>query len=100
MEPKGPVKIVAKMPVAEENVQKFIALAEELIEKSRAEEGNIHYSLNVDKANPCLLVFTETWRDKEAIRFHNATEHFTRIVPQLGALCSGERIKDTFIELV
>ena len=28
----------------------------------------------------------EVWKDQAAIDAHNASEHFTRIVPQLGAL--------------
>ena len=39
MEYTGHIKIVAKMPVAPGNVEKFIALAAELIQASRTEEG-------------------------------------------------------------
>jgi quinol monooxygenase YgiN len=31
----------------------------------------------------------ECWKDQEAIDIHNATEHFTRIVPQFAALFDG-----------
>lgn len=95
----GSIKIVAKMPVAAENVETFKALAKELVEKSRQEEGNLYYSLNVKKHEPCMLVFVECWRDKAAIEFHNATEHFTRILPQLRALCDGAPSKELFVEV-
>lgn len=99
MEYTGHIKIVAKMPVAPENVEKFVALASELIEASRKEEGNICYSLNADKKDPNTLVFTECWKDKEAIRFHNHTEHFTRILPQLKDLCCADPSSELYLEL-
>lgn len=99
MEYTGHIKIVAKMPVDPENVEKFIALASELIEASRKEAGNICYSLNADKKDPNTLVFTECWKDKEAIRFHNQTEHFTRILPQLKALCCADPSSELYLEL-
>ena len=96
----GSIKIVAKMPVAEENLEKFKALAAELVEKSRQEPGNIFYSLNVHKKDPCLLTFIECWKDKDAIKSHNASEHFTRIFPQLSALCTAQPTAEMFVEVV
>ena len=95
----GPIKIIAKMPVAPEKVQEFIALAEELVRCSRQEEGNLHYSLNVSKYDPSVLMFTESWKDKAAIEFHNNTEHFKRLLPQLAALCAGKPSKEVCTEI-
>ncbi len=81
------IKIIAKRLVKEDKVEEFKALAAELVKKSQAEEGNIFYTLNVSTEKPNLLIFIECWKDKEAIKIHNATEHFTRIVPQMGPLC-------------
>ncbi len=95
----GSIKIIAKMPVAEDKVEAFKAAAAELVQKSREEEGNIYYSLNVHKKDPCLLVFVECWKDKAAIEYHNATEHFTRILPQLVAMCDSAPSKELFVEV-
>ena len=95
----GPIKIVAKMPVAPDKVETFIALAEELVRCSRQEEGNLHYSLNVSKYDPNVLLFTESWKDQAAIDFHNKTEHFTRLLPQLAALCNGKPSKEVCFEV-
>lgn len=81
------IKIVAKRLVKADRVEEFKATARELVEKSRAEAGNVYYTLNASTADPRLLAFIECWRDQEAIDFHNATEHFREIVPKLGALC-------------
>ena len=81
------IKIVAKMLVKADKVEEFKATARELVEKSRAEEGNIFYSLNVSASDPRQLAFIECWKDQAAIEAHNATEHFTGILPKLSALC-------------
>lgn len=75
------IKIVAKMLVKEGEVEHFKEIAKELVEKSAAEEGNVHYSLNQDINNPRMLAFIEFWKDQAALDAHNATEHFQRIVP-------------------
>lgn len=82
------IKIVAKMYVKPECVDAFKTQAKELVEKSAAEEGNVSYSLNQSKADPCTLAFIEFWKDQAAIDTHNATEHFTRILPILGGMCA------------
>lgn len=79
------IKIVARMIIKEECIEAFHKAAAELIAKSRAEEGNVFYSLNQSTANPQLHCFIECWKDQEAISIHNATEHFTTIVPSFAA---------------
>lgn len=93
------IKIVAKMNVKPECVDAFKAAAKELVEKSRAEEGNVAYGLHEQIGDPTKLAFIEIWRDQAAIDFHNATEHFTRILPALGEFCEGEGDIALFTEL-
>ena len=81
------IKIVAMNYVLEDQKENFIQLTKSLIEESRKEEGCISYSLYQDISNSNVLTFIEEWKSKEAIDFHNQTSHFTRVVPQLGALC-------------
>ena len=95
----GMIKIFAKMLVKEECIDKFIELAKELVEKSRAEEGNVFYSINQSVENNCIFAFIECWKDQAAIDFHNATPHFTGIVPQLGSLCEKSYGAELFNEL-
>ena len=93
------IKIVAKNYVKPECVQAFKDTAKELIEKSRAEEGNIFYTLNVSVNDPNTLVFIENWKDQAAIEFHNKSEHFTGIVPKLGQFCAREGEVELFVEI-
>ena len=93
------IKIFAKMLVKEECIDKFIELAKELVEKSRAEEGNVFYSINQSVENNCIFAFIECWKDQAAIDFHNATPHFTGTVPQLRNLCEKSFGAEFFYEL-
>ena len=80
------IKIVSKNLIKEDKVEEFKRLMKELVEKSSAEEGNIHYSLNVSRENPRMFAFIEIWRDQETIDKHNATEHFQRLVPMMRSM--------------
>ncbi|MBQ9661874.1 MAG: antibiotic biosynthesis monooxygenase [Oscillospiraceae bacterium] len=80
------IKIIAKRLVREECLEDYIRLTEELVAASQAEPGCVTYTLNRCTENPRLFSFIEIWKDQAAIDAHNASEHFTRIVPQLGKL--------------
>lgn len=93
------IKIVAKTKFKEECVDQVKALAEELVKKSRAEEGNISYSFNQSLQDPTVLTMIEIWKDKAAIDAHNASEHFQRIFPQLGAFAAAKPEIDLYTEI-
>ena len=80
------IKIIAKRLVREECVEEYLRLTSELVAASQAEPGGITYTLNRCVETPCQFAFIEVWKDQEAIDAHNASEHFTRIVPQLRKL--------------
>lgn len=50
----------------------------ELINQSRAEEGNIQYDLHRGLEDQNTLLMYETWASKQAIDSHKATEHFEK----------------------
>ena len=93
------IKIVARMTVKKDKVEEFKEIVRELIEKSRAEEGNIFYTLNQNLEDAQKLTFIECWKDEEAIRIHNATPHFTTIVPEMGELCEGGEPTEMYTEI-
>lgn len=93
------IKIFAKLVIKEECVDKFIGLAKDLVEKSRAEEGNVFYSINRSLEDDRTFAFVECWKDQAAIDFHNATPHFTGTVPQFGDLCEKTFPAELFEEL-
>ena len=93
------IKIVARCIVRPECIQQYQALARELVEKSQAEAGNISYTLNQSTGDPRVHCFLEIWKDQAAIDFHNATEHFTRIVPQLRPMRESSDPVELFTEV-
>ena len=80
------LKLIASNHIKKDHLEKFTDLAKELIMKSRAEEGNLSYSINVSLDDPCLFTFVEVWRDQKAFDIHNRTPHFTDIFPQIQAM--------------
>ena len=83
------IAIVAKHLIKPECLDTYHALAQELAEASQKEAGCVFYHSVQSEADPREHVFMECWKDREAIDIHNATGHFTRIVPQFAALFDG-----------
>ncbi|MBR3245806.1 MAG: antibiotic biosynthesis monooxygenase [Parasporobacterium sp.] len=86
------IKIVACTLVKEGMEEQYKEAARELVKCSSAEEGNITYTLNQDINNPRSFAMIEIWKDQEAIDKHNASEHFTTIVPKLGEMAEGKSL--------
>lgn len=81
------LKVVASLRVKKDKIDEFKKTAKDLIDKSRAEEANIFYTLNQSVEDEQQFAFIECWRDQEALKEHEATEHFRNTFPVLGALC-------------
>ncbi len=81
------IKIVSKMAVKPGNVEEFKKRIAPLVAASRAEAGNIQYTLNQHLSEPETLTFLEIWKDQDAINEHVHSEHFTTIFPTLMELC-------------
>jgi len=77
------ISIVAKFIVNEGEEQNFLALTEDLILASRAEEGCIEYILHKDVKEPRTFCMIEKWNNQKAIDYHNNTPHFTSAVPKI-----------------
>lgn len=77
---------IARQVIKPECIDAYHALAEELVRKSRAEQGCVAYHSVQSEDDPRIHLFVEYWRDQEAIDIHGATEHFMRIVPQFAPM--------------
>ena len=76
--------ISAQAFINPEKIDAFLATAAEVVEKSRAEAGNISYTLYQDPQDPTKFLFFEEWKDQGAIDFHFDTEHFKKLGDVLG----------------
>lgn len=88
--------IIAYFHVKDGALEQVRALAEELVAKTRQEDGCVRYDMNRSLDDPNYLVMIESWRDAESLAAHGKSEHFTRLVPQIRALCEDPKPADRF----
>ncbi len=87
------IRINAFFQVKEGANEQFLAAIGPLVEASQKEEGCIAYDLFASTSRPDVYLMCETWADQAAIDAHNASAHFTTIVPQVGEFCSDKKIE-------
>ena len=90
------ITIVAKHTVKPENIDRFKALAHEMVGPTRKEPGCHLYVLQQGVNDPCVLTFLEDWSDQAALDAHGKTAHFTRVVPQFAPLLAREPEIDVY----
>lgn len=78
------IKVVAKSVLKEGKLEAYKILAAELAAETRKEKGCITYELFQDVNDSKILTFFEEWESQKALDSHMKSEHFHRIVPQLG----------------
>jgi quinol monooxygenase YgiN len=69
--------IHAAFQVKADQETEFLKEIQPLIKASRAEEGNLSYDLLKDTENAGAYTMVETWKDMDAVKAHNQTDHFT-----------------------
>lgn len=76
--------IHAVMQVNPEREELFLAEAKSLVTATHEEEGNISYELYKQANGESTYIMVETWRDAEAMAFHNTSPHFTGFAAKAG----------------
>ena len=90
------ILVLAKaIPKDEDACEKIVEFAQDLIENTRKEEGNIDYNLYSNTADGTLL-FVEQWESKEILGTHLQTDHFIRFGENIQDLVSSELIIDVY----
>ena len=90
------ILVLAKaIPKDEDACEKIVEFAQDLIENTRKEEGNIDYNLYSNTADGTLL-FVEQWESKEILGSHLQTEHFLRFGANIQDLVAAELAIDVF----
>jgi quinol monooxygenase YgiN len=82
------LRIIAKNFIKPEEIAKAEPIFRELVAESLKDSGCLEYRLHKDAAEPGLYVFIEEWADRESHAKHEASEHFKRLLPQIGALAA------------
>ena len=88
--------VLAKaIPKDEEACEKIVEFAQDLIENSRKEDGNVDYNLYSNTGDGNLL-FVEQWESKDILGAHLNTEHFIKFGENISDLLVEELIIDVF----
>ena len=80
------IRVVARLVVAEENVEEFLTVARELIEATREKDGPVSYTLVRSLKDPTEYRILEVWEDRATLSAHAKSDHFRAALPKLGAL--------------
>lgn len=99
------LKLIAEDFIQEDKIDVVLPLYQELIEKTKQEQGCIAYDLYHDLKQRGHFVFIEEWVDRAALNAHVESEHFQRLVPLIdankrkdGAFTHMQDYKDLFKE--
>jgi len=88
--------IVARVKVKEGQEKAFIEIASKLVTATRAEEGNLFYTLYQSTENPLEFIFYEEYKDDAAFDTHAASAHFAAFAQATNEMMDGELIVDQF----
>ena len=90
------ILVLAKaIPKDEEACEKIVEFAQDLIENTKKEEGNIDYNLYSNTGDGTLL-FVEQWESVEILGSHLQTDHFIRFGDNIKDLVAADLIIDVF----
>ncbi len=93
------LKVVARLTIKKDKIEDFKKAAQDLIKKSNAEEANIFYTFNQRADDEQKFAFIECWRDSDALKAHEATEHFTKTFPILAEMSEASEPVEIYNEV-
>ena len=77
------ITIISNNIIQEQKQQAFLSIVKKMAEESRKEKGCISYTIHQNTQNSLHYCIIEQWEDENAISYHNNTEHFKTLVPQI-----------------
>ena len=89
------INIFVTINVTADKRAKVLELLAELTAASQKENGNLRYQYYLHPTDPAQIVICERWENAAVLAAHEATKHFTTLLPQIGDLASSVDI-DTF----
>lgn len=65
-----------------------LEVAKELVTASRQDAGCVAYDVFESATRPDVLMICETWQDAASLASHEASPHFTALIPRLKELAT------------
>ena len=94
------IRVVAKQRIAQGKKEAVLPIFREMIETTRKENGCIAYSLNESVKDPDALAIIEAWETQEDLDIHMVSEHFKRLIPQIGTYLSEPTQIEIYKEII
>lgn len=88
--------LVGVLPVKPEKLDDAIALCRSMLAPSQAEAGCFSYDFYQHHADPCRIVFVETWESRAALDAHFETPHFKAFFAAIPDLAASEPAIDVY----
>lgn len=82
------INIFVTINVTADKRVKVLELLAELTAASQKENGNLRYQYYLHPTDPAQIVICERWENAAVLAAHEATKHFTTLLPQIGDLAS------------
>ena len=82
------INIFVTINVTADKRAKVLELLAELTAASQKENGNLRYQYYLHPTDPAQIVICERWENAAVLAAHEATKHFTTMLPQIGDLAS------------
>lgn len=82
------INIFVTINVTADKRAKVLELLAELTAASQKENGNLRYQYYLHPTDPAQIVICERWENAAVLAAHEATKHFTTLLPQIGNLAS------------
>ncbi|EHB92927.1 putative quinol monooxygenase [Alistipes indistinctus] len=82
------INIFVTINVTADKRAKMLELLAELTAASQKENGNLRYQYYLHPTDPAQIVICERWENAAVLAAHEATKHFTTLLPQIGDLAS------------
>ena len=88
--------VCVRCEVAPEKVDAFVELATFNAKSSRKEPGNVRFDVLRGADNPNLFRLCEVYKDEDAFKAHQQTEHYARWKAEVGGLLANPRVSEKF----
>ena len=82
------INIFVTINVTADKRAKMLELLAELTAASQKENGNLRYQYYLHPTDPAQIVICERWENAAVLAAHEATKHFTTLLPQIADLAS------------
>ena len=93
------IHIVVRIEPKPDQVEAFLELATYDARNSRKEPGCLRFDVLRQNDHPNRFAFYEVYKDEDAVKAHQATEHYARFRREIDGLQAAPRVASKFSTL-